>query len=408
MRRSLNTAQNHQRKINIVVASQGAAQVVLLTQIPLIVERCGLSLASIGGLVALGTFCLMIAGPLWGEIGDRIGRKPVLLAGLIGALLAQCLFVGLLLAIAQGHLDQSNALLALAASRIIYGLNAAAIFPCCQAWAIELGNADKRLSILSSLSAAANLGRGLGPLLALPALLAGALWPLAWLILLPLAALLLTTSLPQGNNTASAEITQEHNSLPPGALALFATALLGTVSIGQLQVVMGPALKDLYGLSALGASSTTAVLLAAVAICGFLVQVTLVRKLKAPQLSFILGTAFLCAGSVLLSTTLGSLFAAIGLLIFVVGIAFLVPGYSALLSQSQQRNGRLFGLLSLMHTGGYTVGFAIGGWLYEKEPQQPLLGMLISVCLIAVFAIIAIFIDKKKIAASRIRLLRDS
>ncbi|WP_444887038.1 MFS transporter [Microbulbifer sp. JMSA008] len=396
MRRSLNHPKHHLRKINMVVASQGAAQVVLLTQIPLIVERCGLSLASIGGLVALGTFCLMIAGPLWGEMGDRVGRKPVLLAGLTGALLAQCLFVALLVAMSQGYLEESNALIALAISRVIYGLNAAAIYPCCQAWAIDLGEPEKRLSILSGLSAAANLGRGLGPLLALPALLAGALWPLAWLILLPFITLVLTAGLPKGKSHIAETESSENSSLPPGALALFATALLGTVSVGQLQVVMGPALKDLYGLSAMGASSATAVLLAAVAICGFLVQIGLVRKLKAPQMSFMLGVSSLCTGTILLSSTLGSLLAAAGLLIFVVGIAFLVPGYSALLSQANRRGGRLFGFLSLMHTGGYTIGFAIGGWLYERDPQQPLMGLLVSVSLIALFALLSSIISKKK------------
>jgi len=391
MRRSL-----HLRKINWVVASQGATQVVLLTQIPLIVERCGLSLASIGGLIALGTLCLMLAGPVWGELGDRIGRKPVLLAGLTGALLAQGLFVVLLVAMAQGRLPEEDAILALAASRVVYGLNAAAIYPCCQAWAVELGEQEKRLSILSGLSAAANLGRGLGPLLALPALLAGDLWPLAWLVLLPLTALWLTLGLPQADVENPQPDSDGKTALPPGALALFATALLSTVSVGQLQVVMGPALKDLYGLSALGASSATAVLLAAVAICGFLVQVGLVRKLKAPQMSFMLGVISLASGSILLSSTLGSLFAVFGLLVFVVGIAFLVPGYSALLSQSKQRGGRLFGLLALMHTGGYTIGFAVGGWLYEHQPQQPLLGLQLSVGLIAVCAVTALFLAKRK------------
>lgn len=386
----------HLRKINWIVSSQGAAQVVLLTQIPLIVEHCDLSLASIGSLVALSTLCLMIAGPLWGELGDRIGRRPVLLVGLTGTLFAQCLFVGLLISMAQGHLDENSALLALAASRVIYGLSAAAIYPCCQAWAVETGAAEKRFSILSGLSAAANLGRGLGPLLALPALLAGDLWPLAWLVLLPLTALVLSASLPGADAAKAQAQSNGKTTLPAGALALFATALLGTVSVGQLQVVMGPTLQDLYGLSALGASSTTAVLLAAVAICGFLVQVGVVRKLKAPQLSFILGVVSLCSGAILLSSTLGSSFAIFGLLVFVLGIAFLVPGYSALLSQPQQRGGRLFGLLSLMHTGGYTIGFAVGGWLYELQPQKPLMGLLVSVSLIAVSAVFAVLLDKRK------------
>ncbi|MFS1525997.1 MFS transporter [Microbulbifer sp. 2304DJ12-6] len=383
----------HLRRINWIVASQGASQVVLITLIPLIIERSGLSLASIGALVAIGTLCLMIAGPLWGALGDRVGRKPVLLAGLAGALLAQCLFVALLVSMAQGHLEENAAFFALAASRVVYGLYAAAIYPCCQAWAVALGDQQKRLSILSRLSAAANLGRGLGPLLALPALIAGGLWPLAWLILLPLGALLLTMGLPKAEPAIARPDTMQNSTLPPGALALFATAFLGTASVGQLQMLMGPALQDIYGLSALGAASTTALLLAAAALCGFLVQVGLVRHLKAPQLSFMLGVTSLCTGTLLLSATLGSIFAAIGLLVFVVGIAFLVPGYNALLSQSQQRSGRLFGLLALVHTGGYTIGFASGGWLYA---QKPLLGLLLSVSLIAACAVIALLAKERK------------
>ncbi|MDP5210184.1 MFS transporter [Microbulbifer sp. 2205BS26-8] len=379
------------------MASQGASQVILITLIPLIIEHCGLGLASIGALVALGTLCLMIAGPLWGALSDRIGRKPVLLAGLAGSLIAQCLFVALLVSMTLGFLEERAAFLALAASRIVYGLNAAAIYPCCQAWAVALGEQQKRLSILSGLSAAANLGRGLGPLLALPALIVGGLWPLAWLILLPLGALLLTMGLPKPEPDMLQPDIVQHSLPPPCVLALFAIALLGTASVGQLQILMGPALQDVYGLSALSASSTTALLLAVAAICGFLVQVGLVRRLKAPQLSFMLGVTSLCTGTLLLSTTLGSILAAIGLLVFVVGIAFLVPGYNALLSQPRQRGGRLFGLLSLLHTAGYTIGFSIGGWLYAQQPQQPLMGLLASVCLIAICAVIALVPKGKKV-----------
>ncbi|WP_444937325.1 MFS transporter [Microbulbifer sp. JMSA004] len=386
----------HFQKINWIVASQGAAQVILLTQIPLIIEYCGLDLATLGALVAVSTFCLMIAGPIWGELGDKIGRKPILLFGLSGALLSQVLFVALLVALAQGHPETDSALIALVASRVLYGLNAAAIFPCCQAWALELGEKDQQLSILSGISAAANLGRGLGPLLALPALIAGSLWPLLWLLLLPFSALILTLFLPQSpEKTITAKETEKTN-LPTATISLFTIALLGTVSIGQLQVVMGPVLQDLYGLSALGASSTTAVLLASVAICGFLVQVGLVRKIERPQISLMIGVLCVCLGTMTLSLTLGSALAAPGLMLFVVGVAFLVPGYSALVSRGQQRSGRLFGLLSLMHTGGYTIGFALGGWLYEQSSSQPLIGMLFSVSLIAILTLTNFVISWKK------------
>lgn len=276
------------RRINLVVASQGAAQVVLLTQIPLIGERCGLDLASIGSLVALGTLCLMLAGPLAGPAGAR--RWGALAAGLAGA------------------------------------------------------------------AAAGGPGAGAG---------------------------------------YSRHRRQRRGKAPTPVLnlrqcALFATALLGTATVGQLQVAMGPMLTDLYGMSAVHASSTTALLLAAVAICGFLLQWGLVRRLQAPRLGLAIGALLFSGGTALLSLTLGGAVALPGLLVFVAGVAFLVPGYSALLSEGIEQRGRLFGLLSLMHTGGYTLGFALGGWIYTSTPAQPLLGMLVCAGLAAACALAAL------------------
>lgn len=373
------------RRIQLLVATQGASQVVLLALIPVIGEACNIGVAAIGGLVALGTLCLMLAGPVWGLLSDRLGRRPVLLAGLAGALLGQSLLVAVLAAMAAGMPGGSLPLALLAISRVVYGFGAAAIYPGCQAWALELGSADRRLATLSSISAAANFGRGLGPLLVLPGLAAGGLWPLVWLLLLPLLGLLLIAKVPA---SAAADRGEESRggATRGGQWPLLAAAFLGTATIGQLQVAMGPALGDFYGLGAAQASSATALLLVGVALCGFLVQWKLVRRLPSPAVGLVLGALLLAVGAGALALTLGGPAAAAGLALFVVGVAFLVPGYSALLSGGREsgRRGRVFGLLATMHTGGYTAGYALGGWLYTQLPGQPLLGMAASAVLLAI------------------------
>lgn len=378
------------RRIGIVVATMGAAQVVLLTQVPVISDFCGLGVATIGGLVALGTLCFMIAGPFWGALSDRRGRKSVVLAGLGGALGAQGLFVVLLVLVAWSVLATVPGIILLGASRLLYGLSAAGVYPACQAWAVEGGGPERRLASLSDLSAAANLGRVLGPLLVFPLLAAGAMWPLAWLVLLPLLGLALAASVPSTPVTVAE--TGRRLPLDTRLVALFAVALLGTAAIGQLQVMLGPVLTDYYSLGTQAASSGTAVLLLGVALVGFLVQWGIVRRLGAPALSLLGGATLLAAGVVVLWFALGTPVAALGLALVVAGMAGLVPGYTALASRDtpDSRRGRLFGLLTLMHTGGYTLGFAAGGWVYEHLHRAPLTGVALCVVLLAGAAALAL------------------
>lgn len=382
-------------RLGAVVASVGAAQVVLLTLVPIISEAAHLSIASIGGLVALGTFCFMIAGPVWGEISDRKGRKAVVLIGLCGAALAQLLFVSLLIMLAHATITIDHGVLLLAVSRIVYGLSAAGVYPACQAWAVENHPEEQRLSVLSSLSAAANLGRVLGPLLALPALglaswYGGEFWPLIWLVLLPVLAVTLTLSMSGGQVSLAQH--PEPFEMNPGIAGLLAVAMLGTAAIGQLQVMLGPVLGDYYGLQAVAASSWAAGLLLLVAAVSVLVQLLVVRRMEAPRLSLVVGGLFMLAGSGLLWPTMGSLMAVLSLVLFVAGVACVVPGYTTLLSQQAggQRQGRLFGLLTLMHTAGYTLGFAAGGWIYTHVQDMPLVGLLAAVLLMLVATVVSL------------------
>lgn len=377
------------RGLALVVAIQGATQVILLALIPVISARCNIGIATIGSLVAIGTLCLMLAGPLWGLVSDRYGRKPVVLAGLAGTFLAQTLFVGLLLGLADGRREVTDTLILLGVSRALYGLSAAGIYPACQAWAVELSDGNPGLASLAQLSAAANLGRGLGPLLVLSGLAAGGLWSLGWLLLLPLLAMLVVTLIPTVCRRESQETQAPWLNRP--LWTLFATALLATLTTGQLQLALGPVLMDFYRLNPVRASSTAALLLAGLAVWGFLLQWGLVRKLRAPQLALTAGAVLLMAGAVVLNGTLGSVGALAGLLLFVAGVALLTPGYTALLSEmSGHQRGRLFGLLSLMHTAGYTAGFALGGWIVQWQPARPLAGLLAGALLIALAAALAI------------------
>ncbi len=60
---------------------------ILIPILPYFVRHFGASYVAVGVLFATFAFCQFLAGPLWGNVSDRIGRKRVLIVSQIGATL---------------------------------------------------------------------------------------------------------------------------------------------------------------------------------------------------------------------------------------------------------------------------------------------------------------------------------
>ncbi|HAZ17702.1 MAG TPA: hypothetical protein DCY87_02895, partial [Acidimicrobiaceae bacterium] len=58
---------------------------IMLPVLPLYAEDFGASPAMAAAVIAVFSAAQMVAAPLWGRLSDRIGRKPVLIAALIGS-----------------------------------------------------------------------------------------------------------------------------------------------------------------------------------------------------------------------------------------------------------------------------------------------------------------------------------
>src|SRR4051812_48954087 len=115
----------------------------------------------IGLLMASFSAMTFIFAPLWGRASDRVGRRPVLIVGLIGSV-----GVYLLFGIATGF--QSMALLFVA--RICAGI-AGATIPAAQAYIADVTTLQNRAKGMALIGAAFGLGFTFGPLLGAAALL---------------------------------------------------------------------------------------------------------------------------------------------------------------------------------------------------------------------------------------------
>lgn len=156
------------------VESMGSFLVLAL--IPFYGQQFGASAQQVGWLV--GTFALaqLLSAPLWGRLSDRIGRKPVLILGLVLALLAYLAFAF------AGDLVQ------LFASRAMQGLAAgtvSAVF----AYLGDLLPSDRRAEGVGWVTAATSGAATVGPLLGSVAARYDPTYPGLWSAALTAAAL---------------------------------------------------------------------------------------------------------------------------------------------------------------------------------------------------------------------------
>jgi DHA1 family multidrug resistance protein-like MFS transporter len=133
----------------LVVVTLGFGMVIPL--FPFYIERMGGGGKELGLLIAVASFTELLFGPVWGSISDRVGRKPILMLGMLGYGLSSLLF-GL-----------STELWMLYASRALSGVLSAATASTAMAYIGDSTSDEERGGGMGILGAAGGLGLILGP-----------------------------------------------------------------------------------------------------------------------------------------------------------------------------------------------------------------------------------------------------
>jgi len=128
-------------------------------------RELGLSELQVGSLSASYALMQVLLGPFWGRLSERVGRKRVLLAGVLGfgvsflgfALLADC---G-----GRAHWPTPLLFAALLAARLLGGAFSSATLPTAQAYMADLTGRSDRTAGMAMIGAAFGLGVIFGPLI---------------------------------------------------------------------------------------------------------------------------------------------------------------------------------------------------------------------------------------------------
>ncbi|MBN1148676.1 MAG: MFS transporter [Anaerolineales bacterium] len=133
----------------LIVVMLGFGMVIPI--FPFYIERLGASGGQYGVLIAIYAIMQFLFAPLWGGLSDRVGRKPVLMVGILGNGLTLLMF-GL-----------ANQLWVLYFARLLSGLLASATMPAAMAYIGDSTSEQERGGGIGQLGAAAALGLILGP-----------------------------------------------------------------------------------------------------------------------------------------------------------------------------------------------------------------------------------------------------
>jgi DHA1 family multidrug resistance protein-like MFS transporter len=354
----------------LVIVMMGFGLVIPI--LPFYVTEMGASGRDLGLIMAVFALMQLIFAPIWGQLSDRIGRKPVLIIGVMGNALSMLL------------LGLSTELWMVFASRALAGVLSSATLPTAMAYIGDSTTYEDRSAGMGVIGAAMGLGMVLGPglggwlaarSLSLPFFVAAGLSVVVALLIV----VVLPESLPPERRAAR---EGPMRALSPGQLRdallgpmgyLMFLAFLLSFGLTNFEAVFG-----LYALQRYGyGTAQVGTILTAIGLTSVVVQGGLTGPLtrRWGEVRVILGALLLSAiGFVVMllpETFVGVLLATC---VFMVGNAMLRPTVSSMISQrAGEAQGAAMGLNNSFMSLGRIAGPIWAGLALDRNLALPYL-----------------------------------
>ena len=144
----------------------GAGKTIVFITIPPIARDLGLNEIQIGSIFATSAVAWMILSPVWGSLSDSIGRKKIVIVGLLGFAISLVLF-SLTISLGQkGLLTGTLLFVLLVSARVLNGIFGSATRPSSGGWVADISSINSRSRAFARLDSGFSMGRILGPALA--------------------------------------------------------------------------------------------------------------------------------------------------------------------------------------------------------------------------------------------------
>jgi len=339
---------------------------IVIPFLPIYAQRLGLGAASIGLILSAYSLMQFLCAPVLGRISDSLGRRPVIMLGLLGSSISYVIY---------GFADSFSALLA---SRMVHGACAATISTA-MAYVADNTSEGNRAHGMGMIGAAFGLGFVLGPTiggllghssLRIPVFAAAALTFANWIFA--------AVALPESNLRSSARaflqwgrllepvLTLPHRLALHRLSPLFWVAFLTTSAMAAFEATFALMAQQKYGYAAYGVGG----LFAFAGVVQAFTQGYLLRKCvpRAGELNLIRGglIAFMIGMAPMASVpSLALLLATLALLSL--GYGLVSPSVASLISKrtEEHQQGEVLGLNQSALALARICGPIAGGLVYQ-------------------------------------------
>ncbi|AZH30546.1 MULTISPECIES: MFS transporter [unclassified Paenibacillus] len=369
---------------------------------PPLIRELGLRESHSGLIISLGSITMALMAPVWGNLSDAKGRKPVILLGFIGMCVSCLLFTLTLFAGLNGWLSGGLLLVLLIVTRGLIGGFIPAVLSSSQAYMGDVTEGEERGSGMAIISAANGLGLVFGPAIAGAFTLIGLLWPLYFGIVIAAVAFVVSLLAIPAAQPVIQQKPARINPLQPGLRMYLFAGLVTMISIVTIQVIGGFYFQDQLGLTSEETARVVSFGLMFSGAAMLIVQIIQMKWLKwKPKPMILLGSLFLIAGMALflISASLAVYYAAF--FMFGIGTGLLMPGFmaGASLSVSQEQQGGAAGLVAAVQGISAIIAPILTTTLYRVDKYIPF--TLIAV-LVAVMAVIMLVVRKRNGNSERV------
>lgn len=367
-----------QRAIALVlfaVVAVGMGQTVVFAILGPLGREVGLIELQIGAIITCSSIIFSFFSPIWGRASDSLGRKKVMIIGLVGYTLGTVLFASTFLAGLKGWLTGTALFVGLIAARMCQSIVMSATSPSSTAYISDVTDITDRTASMGKIGAAHSIGTIVGPTLAGLAVF-GLLAPLYFAAgVTLLAAILVTLYLP---------------GLPPRIktgerskkLSYFDTRILPFMIVGVsmftgfsiVQQTLGFYFQDVLQLDAAQTAKQVGIAMMGSALFALISQIVVVQRFAwRPVILMRAGLVCMFIGFLGLATV-ENFYWLVGAMCFVgAGMGMSMPGFSsaATLAVSPKEQGAVAGLISACPALGFIVGPVLGAGLYQVNQYAP-------------------------------------
>ncbi len=345
---------------------------IIIPILPLYAKHLGASSLHLGMIMATFSFFQFIFAPIWGTLSDRIGRKPVLMIGLVGYMVSHIIngFAG------------SVAMLFLA--RALGGILSSAVLPTALAFISDVTGEHERGTGMGVFGAAMGAGVIFGPSIGgfvshlshsfrTPFFVAAGLVTL----LIPLAWAYLPESLPRERRVTGAQEKKPHRlrelaDALKGELALyFVIAFLTSFAAANLEGIFAYFSFDKFGFGPREMGIIFTVIgVVSVVMQGLLVGPAINRF--GENRLILVGLVGTAIGFVLLTRSWNLVSLTAFVVLNMASGALVRPGLSSAVSkQTSTGQGATMGVMGSFDSLGRIVGPVLAGWLYHFHINLP-------------------------------------